>query len=447
MKNHPSRLRLENKFDPSVSPGFLIQRWSLQFYQELTSARTRDEIWTAKCRADESIGIRSFAVEVLFSAFCQNVNADDDWLLHVCQLIARAGINYSDREKVRNYLSMIAAEYSGLNNCLTWCVCRPEETFSYYQWLSERPGISLLTPKKNVQPPKDDLKLLLAKCKSDAQKRTLSRLASIAMAVDHCKGEIAGVKLPRAAWIAGPSGSGKSWSALMFARCMGLPIYTATVGSWQMRNSRSESCTINEILRTLEQGAAVILIDEVDKFRMNAGDNENYFRAVLDEIMQLGTATLHDFHPSPTALKNLKRSWFLHAGAFQALYRKKLGGQAIFLEQIESLELTVEDILEAGWLPDELVNRMGWYIECGAPTTDELSAAMHAIEKECGIVVPNAEREGHAKQCSLNMHGFRGIENYALRCAQHAIALASKERRQEPPKLPPDAGPKNPSWF
>src|SRR5690606_9501806 len=149
---------------------------------------------------------------------------------------------------------------------------------------------------------------------------------------------------------------------------LGLPIYSATVGAWRMRSTRNESHTIGEILNSLERGPHLLLIDECDKLHLNDNDNQNYSRAILDESMQLGTGSLHDFQPSPLALQNLRSSWFLYAGAFQALYRQKLGGVPVFVEQVESLSITLEDIIESGFLPDELLNRMGWMIECCCPT-------------------------------------------------------------------------------
>lgn len=116
------------------------------------------------------------------------------------------------------------------------------------------------------------------------------------------------------------------------------------------------------------------------------------------------------------------------------------------IQQVEELTLSLDDIVETEWLPDELLNRMGLYIEVGLPTVDELAVAMQHIEEQCEISVPEPERDGHAKQCVLAMQGFRGLENYSARCAMHAVLLQAKTKRQQPP-IPPDAGPKNPSWF
>lgn len=445
MKHHPTWLRLENKFSPSFHPGFLISNWCGQFKNGLESASTRQDVWSAKCHADEEVGCRSFAVEVLFTTFNNMDSNNDDWLINIATLIAKAGINYTNGERLGELMSFIAEESPGLENCLTWHVTKTGEQFNYYRWMSERPGVTIESPVEHINPPGVDLKILLDECKSDSQHKALRRLATMAIAVERFKASLDSVKLNRAAWIVGPSGSGKTWVANQFARGLGLPTYCATIGSWSIRNARSDHSTVMKILRLVERGPATIIIDEIDKFHIGE-DNGNWFRAVLDEIMMLSTGDLQDFSPSPVAVAHLKNSWFVYAGAFQALYRKKLGGQPMTIQEVEELTLSLDDIAESGWLPDELLNRMGSYIEVGPPTVDELAVAMLHVEEQCEISVPESERDGHAKQCVLAMQGFRGLENYASRCAVHAVLLQAKAKRQPPP-IPPDAGPKNPSWF
>jgi len=90
-----------------------------------------------------------------------------------------------------------------------------------------------------------------------------------------------------------------------------------------------------------------------------------------------------------------------------------------------------------------MINRFGWHVQVLPPSVDELALEMYAIEKQCGIIVPDAERDSYAKEIYLSMKGFRGIEEYALRCAQHSVVLAAKEKRTpKPPKSP-----ENPDWF
>jgi len=46
---------------------------------------------------------------------------------------------------------------------------------------------------------------------------------------------------------------------------------------------------------------------------------------------------LSDLNPSATAVQNLKKSWILTAGAFQEIYKQKLGNDVLFAEQLESV--------------------------------------------------------------------------------------------------------------
>lgn len=116
----------------------------------------------------------------------------------------------------------------------------------------------------------------------------------------------------------------------------------------------------------------------------------------------------------------------------------------MFTQQVEELSLSIEDIVEAGQIQEELLNRMGMLLQVGSPTVDELAIAMRRVEMECGVSVPETERDGLAKQCVLSMQGFRGLENYAARCAMHAVLLQAKAKRQP---SPPEVDPNNPRWF
>jgi len=431
-------------------PSFLIHRWCLMFKRELADAVTHTDVWAAKCRTDDAIGMRCFAVEILFTEFdFERENRTADWLIHVCRLIARVGTFCTDRDIVLSIRDALSTELGGLAGCLTWVVAKPNEDFNYYRFLSERPNVTIENPAISARPAPIALKLLLEECKSESQRGAIRRLGTITAALTRFPNGIGGVKLHRAALFCGMSGAGKTWTAHQFARCLAVPTYATTVGSWSIRNSRADHSTTKEILAVLESGPACIVIDEVDKFRLGH-DNSNWYRAVQDEIMMLaGGGDMRDFKPSAAATKNLKNSWFLFAGAFQELYRGKAGadsGAVMFPEQLESVNLTLEDIVESGWLPDELLNRMGWFIEVCPPSVDELSAAMVEVEQQAGVVVTAANRDTMAKQMFIGMQGFRGLSNYALRCAQQAvIGQAEAARRQEPPEPPP--GPQNPSWF
>ena len=181
--------------------------------------------------------------------------------------------------------------------------------------------------------------------------------------------------------------------------------------------------TLDKIEELLRQGPAVLLIDEIEKVRPNSTDgNAQYSRFVLDELMGIleGAAGLSD-----EANANLAKSSVLAAGAFQALYRKKLGDFS-FTEEIEDMEpLTFEDLTAAGWLPDELVNRLGTVIEIRPPTAKEIEKQMAELEDITGIARPKAfSADGIAR----SMMGFRGLETYALELARIKIRAGNVKK-------------------
>ena len=189
-----------------------------------------------------------------------------------------------------------------------------------------------------------------------------------------------------------------------------------------------------DILRALDQSPLTIIIDEVDKARQTTDSNHSWTRAVLDEIFALldGGERLQDFRPSATALSNLRRSWILAAGAFQDLYRKELGGEEIvFPEEIEKLEpMTYDRIVETGWLPDELLNRLaGDLVEVRPPGVEEFSQVMEAIEADAGLTVAAEVRKKRAAAAACSFRGFRVIETYALQCAKKAIERPDSQSR------------------
>lgn len=331
-------------------------------------------------------------------------------------------------------------------NVAGWCIARPAEKFNYYKFLADRPCVWIENPTDFDAPAPVALKLLLEECRSESQRSTIRRLGTIVAAMAKFTKGVGCVKLHRAALFAGMSGAGRTWCAVQFSKCLAIPSYSATVGSWSIRNSRAHHSTTKEILALLERGPACIIIDEVDKFRQGQ-DNGKWYRAVQDEIMMLcGGGSLQDFKPSAAVMENIKSSWFLFCGAFQDLYRAKVGGGVVmFQEQLENVNLTLDDIVESGWLPDELLNRFGWFLEVTPPTVDELAAAMQDVERHAGVVVQAADRDTLAKQIFLSAKGFRGLSNYALRCAQQSVIGQAKAARQKPPEAPP--GPQNPPWF
>jgi len=226
-----------------------------------------------------------------------------------------------------------------------------------------------------------------------------------------------GIKIRPHSLLVGMSGSGKTFVTNLFARWRGLPVFATTAGQWHLRGGTGGiKPTLEKLEELLRKGPAVLLFDEIEKVRSNAGDgNSQYARFVLDEIMGVleGACGLSD-----EASANLGKSTILAAGAFQALYRKKLGDFS-FSQEIDEMEpLTFEDITSSGWLPDELVNRLGTVIEIRPPTAKEIEKEMGELEEITGIARPKAfSPDGIAR----SMMGFRGLETYALELARIKI--------------------------
>ena len=165
----------------------------------------------------------------------------------------------------------------------------------------------------------------------------------------------------------------------------------------------------------LATSSRLILIDEVDKVSFKDPDNRNYFRGIMDEIMSVldGTAFAR-----PSIQESLEGSSIIAAGAFQDLYKKRLG-EVSFVEEIDAVpSLTFEDIVAAGWLPDELVNRLGTVIELRPPTVPEIDAQMKIIEEAAGFTRPKNQTP---EKIAMSMTGIRGLELYALNAAISCI--------------------------
>src|SRR5690606_26905618 len=117
----------------------------------------------------------------------------------------------------------------------------------------------------------------------------------------------------------------------------------------------------------------VCLIDECDKIRVGP-DTHNWWRSCLTELMLLLDRDLREIQLSKTEAKNLRRSWIVCAGAFQDIYKLKLGQDVLFPEQIASARIDRADLEEHSGLPTEFLNRLGTVITVAAPTPEELSA-------------------------------------------------------------------------
>ena len=95
-----------------------------------------------------------------------------------------------------------------------------------------------------------------------------------------------------------------------------------------------------------------------------------------------------------------------------------------FAEEIEDMHpLTFEDITTSGWLPDELVFRLGSLIEIRPPSAKEIEKEMLELEKCTGIARPTTwSPAGIAR----SLMGMRGLETYALELAKLKVRAAAK---------------------
>lgn len=441
--NHHSWISLFNKFGGKTEASFLIKKWSLIFNKPLEEAKTLNDIHSAKTAADEATGIRSFPVEALLTPLCGDIKFDRAFLC--CRLIAYIGISH-EKPNFVDAMDKLAHVWPGADECLDWVIpANADESFDYYHWRFTRPYAQIQRPPIPQIKTDSITRDVYESCKTQSQYDALTKLNSIAEARITFKGRVGTVAIRPSALIVGLSASGKSWVAHQFAVTQGLNLFATTIAAWSPINSKSDTWTLPEILRRLEKGPLCIVIDELDKIRANA-ESQNWWRAVYSEILQLLDAQLQDINPSATALKNLKSSWILGVSAFQDLYRKKIGDEVLFLEQLENATLTYTDIAESGWLPDELLTRLSTYVEVKAPTVDEVSASMLEIEETCGLVIPKSHREGRARAAVMAMQGFRGLQQYALDCAEKSLDERKKLKKtlkkldQEKLENPPD-------WF
>lgn len=219
--------------------------------------------------------------------------------------------------------------------------------------------------------------------------------------------EIGGI-LPRTnALVVGLSGSGKSWACRAVAHICERPIFTATIGSWAIQAGRAEVGTVERIRRHLRaEGPSVLFFDEIDKLRLTDSDNLNYLRSIWDELMSILDGTVSGW--SQGEIDSLRKSHFFLAGAFQDLYR------AHPVSGDDAPQISFEEIVSCGWLPQELTNRIGALVEIRLPLLDEIVVRMEGMEEEAGIEVPEAERLRSAQVIAASASGLRGLENYAL---------------------------------
>jgi hypothetical protein len=426
--------------------------WCRLFREHLPDDPDRDHVLSAKCRADKSTGIRSIAMELIFSDFIRRERTTE-FIVSTARLIAKAGESYLSPEKVTSCLDLLEKEVRGLSKLMSWCVPdNIEEPFQYYKFLNY-PMVDLIRPSEAAESgapmaPPLTLKEGLARCKTRSQRDALRRIISITKAVERFDGKLGDVTLNKAALMVAPSGSGKTWLARLAGRVLDLPVHCYTVSGWSPRDGYSRHDSIMMAIKQIEEAenGCIIFLDEICKIQNNGmGSSGNYWRTCQTEIMQLVTGDVSDYPTTAAFRRNYGKCWFVFAGAFQHLYRSQIGTALPTAEEVERVDITLDDVIASQGLPDELINRTGFFIHLSPPGLSDMRAAMIQVEKAAEIIMDEKEREGYAEEIVSRMQGFRGLETYALRVAQKALLMekkaveeAVKEASERRLRLPPD---------
>ncbi len=341
--------------------------------------------------------------------------------------IARAAASLRARGEILRVTADLEAFGVDLQLMLHWIATPSGESPAYGHFLEWRAwegkaayvDSTVLEPEIQAPEPCSDPKSLFMGG-TQSQKHAMRKVGEL-IRVKRAGFKFGGITPRSNSLLVGLSGSGKTWVCGTVAKMASLPFFTATVGSWLISGGRSDLPTCESLRRHLSgSGASLIMIDEVDKLHADRSDNANYLAFVWDEIMALLDGRV-DAWPnwSDLEISALKQSHFVAAGAFQDLYRAELGREKVLVEEeISALEpITFDRIVSAGWLPDELVNRLGSIIEIRQPEAAEIKERLSVIEMDADMICDDEERENVAHAIATSVTGMRGLENYALELA------------------------------
>jgi hypothetical protein len=430
-KNYPT-IRESKKWE-IASGALLISRWCRVFRAHLPDDPDESHILSAKCRADQGIGIRSIAMEMIFSDFMTRERTVE-FIVSTARIIASAGESYRLLGTVAKCLDLLDHEVPGLSQYMSWCVPTSiDEPFNCYKFVNY-PAVDLIRASEaaelgSLMASPLSLKEGLARCKTRSQRDALRRIVSITKAVERFEGKLGDVTLNKAALMVAPSGSGKTWLAKLAGRVLGLPVHCYTVSGWSPRDSYSRHDSIMTAIKQIEaaENGCMIFLDEICKIQNDGmGSSGNYWRTCQTEIMQLVTGDVSDYPTTPQFRKNFGKCWFVFAGAFQNLYRAQIGTALPTAEEVEGIDITLDDVIASHSLPDELINRTGFFVHLSPPGIADMRSAMIQVEKAADIIIDEKEREGYAEEIVSRMQGFRGLETYALRVAQKAVLMEKK---------------------
>lgn len=259
---------------------------------------------------------------------------------------------------------------------------------------------------------------------------------------------VVGFSVRPTALILGPSGVGKSHVARVVAKTAGVPLLELSLASWTPTNSKAtdggKPSTIEQFAQFTEAQSGtlfdryqkcIVFIDEVDKMSLSATDNSNWCSFIWTELMRMLDGRLAEFGVDPTLAKQCALgNYFIFAGAFQRVWDKRNGTKSIgFLEQVEDATLTYQDIVRAGIMPKELLNRIsGICVPVSSPSVDEVAERLRAIEDTFFMTRDPQDIERDAKTILTSGLYARGIEQHLTRLATEQYVPAEyKEEPQE----------------
>ena len=389
---------------------------------EVIDAKTDADIRSARDLADSRSGWRSVAAEMILSAYCEKmVFVERKKAAH---LIAECAANITDAAVCKDSIDALNDLRAGLGNHMAFFVA-PGVHFNPYLSQVEYPTVTVsavvdYSPKAKSASAGD----IMAECKSAGQRKALEMLGNIAR-VRHEFPDISGISIPPTAMLVGMSGAGKSWVARSFAKMSRFPYFETTVSGWSPINSKADSWTLINIRKIITDSPCVILVDEADKIATRAGGNgnQNWYAGCQVELQNLLDRQMPEVPGGLNLMQkcHLSRSWIICAGAFQGIFRKKLGGEITLAEELEGVEITREDIEAESGITTELLNRVGPIVNVAAPTTAELALAFRLIDDDTGNSRPTKEREAAASTALVEMRGFRGLTDYAIKSGIAAL--------------------------
>lgn len=258
-------------------------------------------------------------------------------------------------------------------------------------------------------------------------------IKSLSQAIRIARGgvKLGGVEARTHVFVVGVSGSGKTTAIKQAALNESLPVFSHNLPSWIVTGARSEptlSILSNWVQAHPEGG--VINIDEIEKIPVGKEENNySWFTAVRAEILKLLDCDMQGFDSyfPPSAIDTLRKCVVVGSGNFQQLYSHQISRDAnlsyaadcddsYLCQEISNLlPVTVDDLREGKYLPEEIITRFSPYlVEVRVPTVEELSGYLSNIDVQAGVFRSDNQVMAHAKNIFVSGQAFRGLENYVF---------------------------------